>query len=262
MNIVAHQDDDILFMNPDVLHDLQAGNCVRTVYLTAGDSGFGKFYWLSRQLGSEAAYSRMLGIPDTWDQQTLTLGAGEYVTIATPRTNIHVSLIFLNLPDGGLTGEGFPDSGHDSLQKLRSGTIASIHAVDGQSSYTSGQLTTALTMLMNTYQPAVIRTQASDTSERYPDHSDHITTGWFASKAVEQYDLQHFGGAVSVPLTYYLGYPVRDHEQNVSGDDLARKEDACFAYAHYDGGVCSSVERCSHVPTYDAYLSRQYAAPQ
>ena len=32
LNIVAHQDDDLLFLSPDLLHNIQAGRCVRTVY--------------------------------------------------------------------------------------------------------------------------------------------------------------------------------------------------------------------------------------
>jgi hypothetical protein len=261
MNAVAHQDDDLLFLNPDLLNDLHSGNCVRTLYMTAGDSGFGKYYWLSRQLGAEAAYSRMLHIQNVWDQQTVALGNGKYATVANPRDNRRVSLIFLNLPDGGLHGDGFPDSGHQSLAKLRSGTLTTIRAVDGQSTYTANDLTATLSLLMNTYQPAEIRTQAEDTSGRYPDHSDHIATSWFVTKASDQYDAQHFGGVVSVPVIHYMGYPVRDHDQNVFDGELQAKRDAFFAYAHYDSGVCSSIERCAHVPTYDAYLSRQYAQP-
>src|SRR5436190_970630 len=34
MNIVAHPDDDLLFQSPDVLHDVQSGKCVRTVYVS------------------------------------------------------------------------------------------------------------------------------------------------------------------------------------------------------------------------------------
>ena len=37
MVVVAHQDDSLLFLSPDVLHDIQSGACVTTVYLTAGD---------------------------------------------------------------------------------------------------------------------------------------------------------------------------------------------------------------------------------
>jgi hypothetical protein len=62
VNIVAHQDDDILFMNPDLIHSLRAGDCVRSIYLTAGDSGGGRLYWLGREEGSKAAYAQMLGI--------------------------------------------------------------------------------------------------------------------------------------------------------------------------------------------------------
>src|SRR6478752_2238442 len=37
MNIVAHEDDDILFMNPPTYTDVAAGRCLTTVYLTDGD---------------------------------------------------------------------------------------------------------------------------------------------------------------------------------------------------------------------------------
>jgi GlcNAc-PI de-N-acetylase len=37
LNIVAHQDDDILFMNPDILDSVTAGHREVTVYLTAGN---------------------------------------------------------------------------------------------------------------------------------------------------------------------------------------------------------------------------------
>jgi hypothetical protein len=39
MNIVAHEDDDILFLSPDLVHDIRHGRCVRTVFVTAGDAG-------------------------------------------------------------------------------------------------------------------------------------------------------------------------------------------------------------------------------
>jgi hypothetical protein len=39
LDVVAHEDDDLLFMNPDIQHDIRAGVCVTTVFLTAGDDG-------------------------------------------------------------------------------------------------------------------------------------------------------------------------------------------------------------------------------
>src|ERR1035441_426221 len=66
MNIVAHEDDDLLFMNPDVLHDIQQERCVRTVFVTAGDAGKGSAYWRQRAVGAQAAYARMAQTPSAW----------------------------------------------------------------------------------------------------------------------------------------------------------------------------------------------------
>lgn len=52
MHIVAHQDDDIVFFGTDVIADLNAGRCVTTVCLTAGDAGGVASYWLSRERGA------------------------------------------------------------------------------------------------------------------------------------------------------------------------------------------------------------------
>jgi len=258
MNVVAHEDDDLLFLSPDLIHELHVGNCVRTIYMTAGDSGYGKFYWLSRQLGAEAAYSTMLGVANVWDQQTIALSGGQYVTIATLRGHNEVSLIFLNLPDGNVHGDGFPDSGQESLAKLYANAIPTLQAIDKQSSYNSNQLVDTLVTLMDTYQPAEIHTQADVVSSQYPDHSDHIATSKFTELAAAQYSQRHFGGVVSIPATHYIGYPIHGYDANVSGDDLTQKQNAFFAYAHYDGGVCGSIARCARTPVYDSYLQRQY----
>lgn len=258
MNIVAHQDDDLLFLSPDLLHDIQAGHCVRTVFLTAGDSGGGKLYWVGRQLGSEAAYGTMLGGHPAWDQQTIELAAHEYITVATPRGNSKVTLLFFNLPDGDLDGQGFARSGYQSLARLWSGELSTLDTLDGQSNYTSRQLTAALATLMDLYQPAAIHTQADVGSHLYPDHSDHITTGKYAEAAAKLYDQQHFGGGLDVPVVRYIGYPIHGYSRNLYGPELAEKEAAFLAYAKYDGGVCRTRAQCAATPTYGAYLTRQY----
>lgn len=258
MTVVAHEDDDLLFTSPDLVRSIQAGNCVRTVFLTAGDAGHKSFYWLNRQLGAEAAYATMLGTNDVWVQRTVRLAAGEYVTVSSPRGNPKVSLIFFNLPDGNIDGRGFRASSNGSLAKLHEGAISMLRAVDAQSTYTASGLTQALATLMETYQPAEIRTQADVYGGDFPDHSDHIATGQFTSLAAKQYDHQQYNDAVSVPVRFYVGYPVRNYPANVEGDDLREKEAAFLAYAKFDGGVCSTVEACEAMPTYGAYLLRQY----
>ncbi|HSX15609.1 MAG TPA: PIG-L family deacetylase [Candidatus Saccharimonadales bacterium] len=258
MNVVAHEDDDLLFLSPDLLHEVRAGNCIRTVYLTAGDSGLGKLYWLSRQLGAEAAYGNMLGVKDAvWDQQSVELAPGQYATVATLHRQSRVSLVFLNLPDGNLKGQGFAASGHESLEKLFGGKIKTLHTVDGQSGYTSQQLVDTLSLLMDIYQPAEIHTQADVASDRYPDHSDHMATGNITELAAAQYDQQHFGDVVSIPVTRYIGYPIHEYEPNVAGEDLGTKESAFYAYGQYDGGTCRDLLQCEGT-NYILYLQRQY----
>ena len=258
MNIVAHQDDDILFMNPDIMHDIQMGYCVRTVYVTAGDDGGGKFYWLSREQGSEAAYAAMLGVPDIWVQRTVELSVHEYVIVANIRGNTKISLIFMNLPDGNLQGQGFSASNHESLAKLESGRINTLHTVDGQSYYSSTQLTDALDDLIDIYQTSLIRTLASYISLKFPDHSDHVSVGWYVKQAYKQYESQQYANRVVIPLEFYIGYPIHALPANVSGAQLSQKEMIFLTYAKYDSHVCQTQQSCKQTPTYAAYLAREY----
>ncbi len=259
MNIVAHEDDDLLFMNPDVSRDIRAGHCVRTVYVTAGDAGSNEFYWLSREQGSEAAYSKMIGEENAlWVQRVVKLADKAYITVANPKNNPRISLIFMRLPDGNMRGQGFSSSNHESLEQLSYGQVPSIRTVTNQSDYSAHQLTNALTTLMQTYQPSEIRTQADVVGHEFPDHSDHRAVGRFTVLAYEQYEQRQFENKVTIPFRKYLGYPVRDRQQNVFGEDLTQKEAAFLAYAAFDGGVCQNAAQCNRTSTYDGYLKRQY----
>src|SRR6266545_5005977 len=82
VRIVAHQDDELLFMNPDLLESLRAGHCVRTVYLTAGDAGKGMAYAMTRDLGMRAVYAEMAVAADVWTE-TQAAFANKSVLIST-----------------------------------------------------------------------------------------------------------------------------------------------------------------------------------
>ncbi len=261
MNIVAHQDDDLLFMNPDLLHALAAGDCVRTVYITAGDSGNNSKYWQSREQGSQAAYSSMLGKNYTWEQQIIKLGNNRFITIASPKGNTKISLIFMRLPDGNLRGEGFGPSNHESLSRLAASNIEKMVAVDDQSSYTSDSLIKTLSSLARTYKPTEIRTQSDYDGSEFPDHSDHRTVSFYAKQVHSRYQKEQRKTSIGVPIKFYLGYPIHSLEDNVSPDDLAAKEAAFLAYSKFDDSVCRSSEDCRYTSTYGSYLPRQYQSP-
>lgn len=254
MIVVAHQDDDLLFMNPDLVNQIQSGNCVRSVYLTAGDDGASEYYWLGRQEGSEAAYAAMAGIADKWIEKTIEINSTEFVTLATPLGNTQLSLVFLHLPDGNLLGQGFKNTEYQSLHKLFTGVIPTISSVDGQSSYTSTGLTSAIQTLISFYKPNQLWTQSSYVDSS-PDHSDHGTTGKYAIQALNNYNQQ---SGQSIPVTYYLGYQMNVLPSNVSGVDSVNKQLIFKQYAEYDKNVCETLTYCQNLSTYKSYYSREY----
>jgi len=65
LNIVAHQDDDILFMNPDILNAVVAGHRQVTVFITAGNvDPDDQTYAMEREEGAIAGYSKLLQLAD------------------------------------------------------------------------------------------------------------------------------------------------------------------------------------------------------
>ena len=258
MNIVAHEDDDLLFLSPDLLHDIKQSHCVRTVYVTAGDAGGNKLYWLSRERGSEAAYDTMLGLARStvWVERIVKLSSQAFASVANPRGNPYVSLVFMHLPDGNLNGQGFKAYHNESLERLESGKIPAIHSVDGQSVYTSDELVGTLSQLMSTYMPREVRTQAPrNVGRRFTDHSDHTAVGRYTEEAFARYHNVNVLSAADIK--YYIGYPTREMPQNVFGDDLRLKVQAFNAYGAFDGSVCHTPQQCNASPTYGSYLGRQ-----
>ncbi len=258
MNIVAHEDDDLLFMSPDLLDNINAGYCVRTVYITAGDAGAGYYYWLGREQGSQAAYSKMLNFTDIWVERIVQIGDNQYVTVANPRGNPKISLIFMHLPDGNLKGQGFGVNNFESLAKLKSGAITNLNAVYGGSSYTSSSLVEALTSLMQAYSPTEIHTQSTESLNGVTDHSDHNSVGVFTQRAYSQFETERFADKIKIPIKYYLGYTVHSLPVNLTADQITTKENIFMTYSNHDGGVCHSLIQCSRDPAYGIYLLRQY----
>jgi LmbE family N-acetylglucosaminyl deacetylase len=260
MVVVAHEDDDLLFMNPDLSHEIQAGHCVRTVYVTAGDAGHDKFYWLGREQGSQAAYDFMDGPgSDIWVQRIVKLSDKQYIIIANPRGNTKISLVFMHLPDGNMKGQGFKSSHYENLDKLDKGIISSIQSVDGESSYTAAEFQAALTQLMQFYNPAEIKTQSTYIGSQFIDHSDHNAVGRLTEKAYRQYINEQYGGAPSIPLRFYRGYTGHELSANIGGDELAQKLKTFILYGQHDGSVCHTEAQCVNDPAYGAYVTRQYA---
>lgn len=257
LSFVAHEDDDLLFMNPDLSSRIRNGYCVTTLYMTAGDSGTDPFYWVRRRQGSEAAYNVMLGRPadQSWTERIVQLAPKQYVTIANPVDNQQISLIFVNLPDGNVRGSGFERTNNQSLSKLWDGQIATINSIDEQSVFNSRQLTSLMTTMLRTYSPEEVWTSSYGEANTN-DHSDHITIGRYTARALAQYNA--FGINTPPVTRYFIGYPIRNLPPNLTEDEVNQKAAIFFTYASYDAYICPEQEPCLQVGTYEDYLYRQY----
>ena len=254
LNFVAHPDDDLLFMSPDLLHAIQAGGNVRTVYLTAGDSGQqATSYWQDRENGVRAAYAEMASVANSWTQSDLGL-AGHPIPIFTLTDQPNISVAFMRLPDGAVNGSGFASNGHQSLQKVWAGAAATIEAIDRSSIYTLSALTSTLAYFITSFQPEQVNTLDYRRTYGDGDHSDHHTVGYLAQTAMAQ-------GNSSVALIGYEGYPVIPLPANVSDADQKAKQSVFFTYAQHDKLVLDFLAERTSSP-YDSWLARQYRVNQ
>ncbi|SHJ87238.1 GlcNAc-PI de-N-acetylase, partial [Tessaracoccus bendigoensis DSM 12906] len=250
LTIVAHQDDDLLFMNPDIENELTGGACATTVFVTAGDAGAGATYWEEREQGPQSAYATMLGLSPSiiWDTQPTTFSGHSMKVTISPEGGM-VRLINMRLPDGTLSGNGTPATGHQSLRLLRDGSISSVTAVDGSTTYTSQQLIDTLRSIIADTDPDTVRVQ--DARPGQSDHPDHLAAGQYALEA-----LAGFTGTVQA----YRGYNVVQNAANVAGTELTRKTATLLAYAEHDPYLCASLTDCP-AGTEALWNERQYPAP-
>jgi LmbE family N-acetylglucosaminyl deacetylase len=260
MFVVAHEDDDLLFQSPQLLEDIQGGDCVRTVFLTAGDAGLGETYWKGRETGSRAAYAEMAGVSSTWTASKVTAN-GRKIQLETLNGNANVSQVNMRLPDGGNPGNGFAATGNQSLAKLWRSEhpdpesltpIFQINAVDGSASYDAEDLTETLTALIEEFQPDVLSTQDYVGNFGEGDHSDHIATARFTNRADAAYRAEHV-------LVSYMDYQTRFQPENVSGAPLTAKTNAYLTYAAHDPQTCQTQLQCETSPTaeYGEWFKRQ-----
>lgn len=229
--MVAHEDDDLLFINPAVSDDIAAGRCVVTLFVTAGDAGRARSYWHRRELGSMAAYAAMAHVPDRWVEGTLAVAGHSLTRVQLPNTRI--TLLFLRLPDK----HGNPQRPLESLQRLWLGQIGTMYTLDSGDAYTRQSLIDTLTGVMNVYQPADIRTL--DYAGRYGDgdHADHHTVGYLTYAAQRDYLSPH-------RISGYMGYEVDGQPENLSDEVRDAKLGYFLAYAHFDSRVCQSSGVC------------------
>jgi hypothetical protein len=234
--IVAHEDDDLLFMSPDIPASIESGHSVRTLYVTAGDHGEGSTtnYWRHREDGERDAYAAMAGVANVWTKSTPKPGVHLYTLQAAPQ----ISLAFLRLHENSPNGD---------LTNLWAGTFTSIEDIFGVTTYTRQQLIDRLTQQISSYQADRVNVLDSSGIDwfEYGSHSDHVSSSLFALAGRAAYTGAH-------ALRTYRDYNIRFAPANVSGAEHTLKDSIFFdSYGAHDF-------RVSRNDDYTAWVARQY----
>ncbi|WP_250306595.1 ricin-type beta-trefoil lectin domain protein [Streptomyces sp. A 4/2] len=259
---VAHEDDDLLFINPEIQQAMGPRCAFSTVYLTAGDAGrryTGGDYVQSREEGVRAAYAEMAGVPDRWTRNDLRV-RGRTIASYVLMGKISVRLSFLRLPDGAPDGSGTAAYSHQSLLKLFRGKIRTLQAVDRTASYTEQQLVDSLTVLAEREGIKRILTLDYDnatfghTYTPGADNSDHGVAGRYFRRVA-------FGlpGGTTTEVRGYLGYDMSRLHENLA-PIRARQKEAVFQSYRRGAGCESRPCPTRHISrNYQEWVRREYS---
>jgi hypothetical protein len=240
--ITAHRDDEMVFMEPELLSALHAGP-VTTIYVATGDpEGLDH----SEQLlaGARYAYGSVVG-SDAWDCGYLAV---EDAPVHHCRLRDRpVSLVELDLPDGGLSG-----AGHDSLLHLVEGEVTDLPIMGplgGRA--TRDQIIAELASVIAATAPDEIDTlDVAATHGR--DHSGHLMTSSFTLWALAS--IGYTG-----ELRWHRGYNVGGEEPTLPDIDYAPSAgmlgyyEACYFGCGPCGTSCATLD-----PTHELWIRRQY----
>jgi LmbE family N-acetylglucosaminyl deacetylase len=247
LTIVAHPDDDLLFMQPDLQDALSRGGGMTTVYVTAGNDTKGLDYVEGRYAGLMAAYGAIAGTHD-WSCGWIDIAdhAAEHCRL----DEAGISLVFLGYPDGGLTGEQ-----PTSLRNLWQGAIASATTISRRTAtYDRADLIAVLSEIVTTTAPAALRTLEVAATHGH-DHSDHMVVGALAVLATAATPAQP-------ELTSYRGYNIEREPVNADpvlfdrARDIVARYHSCTNHCAPCGQPCA-VQHIS--PAELGWLQRRYA---
>ncbi|MFG2641511.1 PIG-L family deacetylase [Streptomyces sp. NPDC048370] len=253
--IVAHPDDDLYFMNPDLVQSIRSGKSLTTVYLTAGEAngvnGAGGVpdkagYAAARQNGIRAAYAEMATGSRTspWDRVSIPTVGGGAAQLDVLRAAPHVSLIWMQIREAGAINADRPNS-LNGLWNGRVQTLASQRAtgtpVTTDFTYSKDQVIDAVTGILERLRPTFVRIQDPTPGRNLKtgaltDHQDHLYGARFAQAALERYAARatesgrpHFG------VQNYLGYPTSGLPSTLDPETAGGKLSTMKTYAWSDG---------------------------
>ncbi|MGW6394484.1 PIG-L family deacetylase [Streptomyces sp. NPDC055103] len=257
VQIVAHPDDDLFFMNPDVSQSIRSGDPLASVYLTSGESDGVNArpgdaaatapdkaaYTEARQNGIRAAYAEMVTGSRTspWDRIAIPTAGGAYAEMDTLRAEPQVKLVWLQLREAGSISDDRPES-LNGLWHGRISALASQRAagtpVTADFTYTADQVVATVAGILERFRPTFVRMQdptpgAYEGSGHLRDHQDHLYGARFAQAALARY--AEVPGHPHVGVQNYLGYPTSVLPHTLDPETADAKLRTLKTYAWLDG---------------------------
>ncbi|MEU6662248.1 PIG-L family deacetylase [Streptomyces sp. NPDC046821] len=275
LQVLAHPDDDLYFMNPDTAQALAAGVPLVCVYVTAGEAdGVNKIpgqphppadksaYASARHQGLRQSYAAQLGLPvfTRWRTEVTTLAGGHQAEVNTlERGGRRVELVFLDLAM-------HTPAGHMGAPALwrEPGLALSTVAVAGSplrrtQTYDYGGLVDVLVALFERYRPTLVHTldpdpdiQHSDLRTRirdseqagYSDHADHTAVASFTWAALIRWAGSSAGGPPPFAVTAFRGYYNHHWPDNLPEAVLHAKAEALVPYGAAPNWQCGNPSGC------------------
>lgn len=275
LNIVAHQDDDLGLMVPTLARTIRANATVQTIYVTAGDAGFGcDSYFQKREQGIKFAYEEIAGLtvgdPGNW-METMEVVNGKHIRKVT-MTGKPVSLMFIGLPNAAAGAPNLLDLWTNTTTTQLTTVPDSRRGAFNGEVYSREVLIATLQQMIQTFDPGHINTLDSSRiwDEVLPfEHYDHVASALFALAAK-----QRIQGTQT--LREHRAYNMLAEDDNISPSDAALKTAVFNRYTPQDRKICSSPflqqmcdanpgpeasheELCDDPDTvYTPFLTRQY----
>ncbi|MFF3674922.1 PIG-L family deacetylase [Streptomyces sp. NPDC002120] len=275
LQIIAHPDDDLYFMNPDLRYSIAAGHPVTSVYLTSGEADginavAGKeagtapnkpAYAEARQNGIRAAYAKMAtgDRGSAWKRSVVPTKGGGHAEVDVLVAKPQVNLVWLQLREAGNVYDDVPESLHglwDGKVARLDSMVASGSPVKQRFSYSKDQVVQTLVGVLEQYKPTTVRSQDPTPgrfpdTKRYTDHQDHFYGARFVQLATAAYakdvkDRPHFA------VQNYLGYFNGSLPSALDPDEAKEKLDILDTYAWLDRqNHCGSDAGCGDLKISD-----------
>jgi hypothetical protein len=242
--VIAHFDDDLIFMQPELLQALQGGT-LTTVYVASGDPVHGNDRAQRTFEAAMKAYEVAAGAHD-WQCGYISVAD---LPVHHCRLDDRISMLGLDLPDGGIKGDH-----RDSLLHLVQHDAAALPILGPIGGHASEDaVVDELADIITATAPSQIHALDLAATHGY-DHSSHIMSSAFALWGAAR---AGYTGA----LRWHRGYNVENESETLAADDYAAAAhvlgyfEACYFGCGPCGTSCSKLDNA-----HDTWLRRQYAS--